>query len=582
MLAAVFPAAGEGSREINADDNSARSFLRAFFDGGQGMYYQPFYVYMKADEKMYIGTSVYERESYEISVTNPSGTVTTYNVTQTGNGHIQTRAQELAGPKPLNNTGYAPVTYTADSEGIYTVRFYGNDNATSDFAQIYNFEEWNSSPKTWNIAAWDITVVSANGAKFDGRVFMSEISLMSMTTPSLTYTVSPSAYILTENGYLYKMTSNGAHPVSYSLYSSNMGVTVNNHSAYTSCNNGSPGYSTFYRTDFVRQSNGAIENRMFYNKPDSALLTYLGLPANGTPIIPEISNLKFTGTSNSINSMYANESGTFTFDSTTNGEKYILTLNFGSDNEVKKYGVTSAINSIFWNGKDANGNHIQTGDFTAKLELLPGETHIIISDFETISNGIVIQRLNGSSSDRYKVFYNHTPQLVDGYKNFMDTYCGNTETNCVGGYNLVDYVSQGGWIVDGDNPTIRYVTTPLDGTAGIDSSSGVSKTANQWSNAKYLDFWTYDDSILPLNINIKVISDEKINILVNKLWEDDSNRDGVRPSNISVKLLQNGIELDIATITGSSSNTWTYTFRNLPKYDTDGELFRYNIEEVVE
>ena len=139
-----------------------------------------------------------------------------------------------------------------------------------------------------------------------------------------------------------------------------------------------------------------------------------------------------------------------------------------------------------------------------------------------------------------------------------------------------------GWAVDPDDHTIRYVSEPLDGSNGINSSSGVTKNLNRWGNAKNLDFWTYDDSVLPLNIDVKIISDEKINIQVNKLWEDDSDRDGVRPSTISVKLLQNEIEYDTAAITGSSSNTWTYTFRNLPKYNTDGELFYYSIEEVVE
>ena len=74
---------------------------------------------------------------------------------------------------------------------------------------------------------------------------------------------------------------------------------------------------------------------------------------------------------------------------------------------------------------------------------------------------------------------------------------------------------------------------------------------------------------------------QTVDIEINKIWEDDGDRDGVRPSTISVILLQNEIEFDTAAITGSSSNTWTYTFRNLPKYDTNGELFSYNVEEAV-
>ena len=334
------------------------------------------------------------------------------------------------------------------------------------------------------------------------------------------------------------------------------------------------------RTDFETDQNGGVMHKLFYNRPDSALLAYLDLPADGSPIVPTISNLKFTSSSGTQNTQYANEGGTFTFNSTTENDKYIFTLDFGNGNEVKKYGTTSASNSISWDGKDDKGNFVQSGNYVAKLELFPGEVHFVLYDFEIIQDGIVIQRLNGNSQNPYTVYYNHTPQSIDTLPNNMDTVC--LVNTCQPGSNTVNFAENNGWVVNAEDLSIQYVTAPLDGTNGVDSSAGLSKTANNWSESKLLDYWSYDDSIAPLNINVKVVPDEKINIRVNKLWEDENDRDGMRPSTISVKLLQNETEYNTATITGSTGNTWTYTFRNLPKYNTDGELFDYSIEEVVE
>ena len=536
---------------------------------------------------MYIGTSVYQRSDYEVTVTNPSGAVTSYDVVQNGNGYIGTRAQELAGPKPLNSAGYTPITYSASEEGIYTVNFYGNDNVSLRCSRVYNSEEWTSGSLTSTTASWDMTVVSSSGAKIDGRVFAPYIYLGASTgVLDDTMKTSVSFYALTQNGYQYKILVNQTTPQYYHIGTSNMGNMVNNHSAYTSYHLDSTGYSRFQAADFNEQSNGGVMNRLFYNKPDSNLLSYLGLPANGTPVTPTASNLSFTSTSGNSNSIYGNEGGTFKFNCSSEGEKYELTLDFGTipgstnKNQVILTGTTAASNSVFWNGKDGLGNKVTSSNISVDLSLHPGETHFTLEDFEFINSGIVFQRLNGNMSEAYKVYYDHSPKEVDGLANGMDKVYVYENGNFID--NIVSYSTQNGWVVDASDITIQYTTSPLSALDGIDSSSGVTKTANSWSDNKSLDFWTYDDSIAPLSINVKVVSDEKINIQINKIWDDDSDRDGMRPSTISVKLLQNETEYDTATITGSTGNTWTYTFRNLPKYNTDGELFDYSIEEVVE
>ena len=580
-LVAVIPSYGEGSREYNAIDSSVRSYLRASADAttGETATLFPHYVYMKAGEKMYFGSSVYQRTDFEVDITDPSGDRTTYNVDQNGNGHIQTRAQEKAGPKPLNNAGYSPITYTASAEGIYRVRFYGAIGSTIDSTPILNSQEWSTQDPTHNVAAWDITVVSANGTRIDGRVYCARLSFSTSLQTSDTTTFS--LYGLTDNGYLYKVTLKDCRPGGYEIGLSNMGAMVNNHSAYSSFHYGSTGYSYFLRNNFNRQSNDGIMYKSFYNRPNSDLLKYLGLPADGSPIIPEITNFSFTSSSsNPTNTLIPNEGGTFNFDSATEYEKYILTLNFGNGNEIKKYGTTSLSNSIEWDGRDANGNYVQAGSFTARLDVQPGETHFVVWDFEYLYGGIVFQHLNGASANSYLIYYDHTPKSVDGSPNNMDSICTSRNQNCPPRTANINYTTANGWIVDAGDTSVNYISAPLDGSNGVDSSSGISKTNNYYSDWKLLDFWCYDDSMDSLFVTVLV--NEQIDIQVNKVWQDDEDRDGMRPSTISVKLLQNEIEYDTAAITGSAGNTWTYTFQNLPKYNTDGELFEYSVEEVVE
>ena len=68
-------------------------------------------------------------------------------------------------------------------------------------------------------------------------------------------------------------------------------------------------------------------------------------------------------------------------------------------------------------------------------------------------------------------------------------------------------------------------------------------------------------------------------IPVKKEWQDDENRDGVRPEKITVHLLADGVEVASAEITPDADGHWEYTFTNLPKYRDGGVEIVYTIEE---
>ena len=66
-------------------------------------------------------------------------------------------------------------------------------------------------------------------------------------------------------------------------------------------------------------------------------------------------------------------------------------------------------------------------------------------------------------------------------------------------------------------------------------------------------------------------------VKVTKVWDDNNNQDGIRPTSVTIKLLGNGAEKQ--TITLDASNNWTYTFTNLP-VKQNGNNITYTVQEV--
>ena len=70
----------------------------------------------------------------------------------------------------------------------------------------------------------------------------------------------------------------------------------------------------------------------------------------------------------------------------------------------------------------------------------------------------------------------------------------------------------------------------------------------------------------------------KTDIDVTKIWEDENNIEGLRPANITVELLADGVKVEEATFTGEG-NKWTYTFKDMVKFNTEKEIV-YTIQEI--
>ena len=70
---------------------------------------------------------------------------------------------------------------------------------------------------------------------------------------------------------------------------------------------------------------------------------------------------------------------------------------------------------------------------------------------------------------------------------------------------------------------------------------------------------------------------ETVDVRGTKTWEDGDNQDGLRPEQITVKLLADGVETG-QTTTATAANNWTYEFSNLPK-NKAGQAISYSVAE---
>ena len=70
----------------------------------------------------------------------------------------------------------------------------------------------------------------------------------------------------------------------------------------------------------------------------------------------------------------------------------------------------------------------------------------------------------------------------------------------------------------------------------------------------------------------------KTSVTVTKSWQDNNDQDGVRPNEITVKLLANGKDTG-KTLTLNEANNWSGSFTELAEYE-NGKVIEYTVEEV--
>ena len=192
------------------------------------------------------------------------------------------------------------------------------------------------------------------------------------------------------------------------------------------------------------------------------------------------------------------------------------------------------------------------------------------------------------------ISYSVSEDSVDGYAttqdgyNFINSYTPK-KTSVHGTKTWDDKDNQ-----DRTRPTSIVVNLLANGTV-IDSKT-VTGTSNTWEyDFENLDMYqsgkeitytvtenpvnsyttTYDESHLNITNTYKPAT---INVNGKKVWDDENNRDGLRPDSITITLKANDSKNSEYTTTTSEEKDWNYSFTDLPKYE-NGKEITYTVQE---
>ena len=281
----------------------------------------------------------------------------------------------------------------------------------------------------------------------------------------------------------------------------------------------------------------------------------------------------------------------------SNEEIKIQGGDFGADKSVLKQVVNvPAVTTVDVRGtktwSDAeNQDGLRPEQVTIKL--LANGTETGQTTTATAANGWTYEftGLDAKDAQGQAITYSVAEEAVTGYTSTVNGYdITNSHTP-----ETVDVRGTKTW-EDGDNqdglrPEQITVKLLADGT-----ETGQTTTATAANN------WTYEFTNLPKNKAGQAISysvaeeavqgytstvngydisnshtPETVSVQGTKTWEDGDNQDGLRPEQITVKLLADGVETG-QTTTATAANNWTYEFSNLPK-NKAGKAITYSVAE---
>lgn len=435
-------------------------------------------------------------------------------------GRITNRAQELAGPDAITAVGgataagvvangYVPCYYQAPATGIYFVIFVGPAGFTSDADIPPAGEIEDGSATKYNaqqgasVAVWDATVRSsltpvagAAAPNQAGRLFSYYFSMNSGANGRPLY---PAVFVVSPDGYQFRMDLRGIDPFGFILSSNGEGFLDDE---------GRPLYRDILASPNAANQNqlttvqgGARLNRpvfpLFISQPDALTLGALNIPA--APVAPAITNIAFRGNITGNISLLGT-GGTFTFESNGAGYELVISRD-GQDftptkpeNRLLAAGATTAGPvTVEWDGKDNAGNFFPQNypggpPYVVRITARGGEVHFPMVDVENSTQGgptVTLLNPPGGQCNRglcTLAFYDDR-----GYLMTNGTLIGTAINGplCAGN--------------PGNPPAI------LDGTAGFDSSSaqrafGFATGGNAsricaanggFGDTKGLDLWTF-------------------------------------------------------------------------------------------
>ena len=210
------------------------------------------------------------------------------------------------------------------------------------------------------------------------------------------------------------------------------------------------------------------------------------------------------------------------------------------------------------------------GSFT-DLDADKGGKAIAYTVIETTKVEGYISEVTGDATSGFTITNSYTPETIDI-----------TVTK-----NWNDADNQ-----DGKRPDKITVNLLADGTK-IDSKEVQAATDGTWSveftklakykNGKEIKYTVTEEAVAGYKSSIDNFTitnshdPEKINISGTKVWNDNNDQDGKRPTKITVQVLKG--EQVVAEMEVSAETDWKFEFKDLPKYEKGKEI-TYELKEV--
>ena len=285
-------------------------------------------------------------------------------------GTIGSRAEELTGPDTVPAgvaNAYTPCYYQVPATGIYSIAILGpsgfNTNTDGQPATDITLTSPHDYDATQlsSTAAWDVTVrdlLTDATTTRPGRLFTYTLSFFAGGNG---HPVDIVTYVVTPDGYRYKVDDRGMDPAGWIQYANQLGFldpdgnTPLYHDA-VALNAGQPAQLTSIQAGVIFAK---PEFPMFFEPPAAEALTALGIPL--APTAPQVSSLSFqvNGHPGTTYDLYG---GSFSFTSTVNGVYQVVIssdgINFdptNPQNRVLRGSAVAGLQTVPWDGKDNSG-----------------------------------------------------------------------------------------------------------------------------------------------------------------------------------------------------------------------------------